>query len=99
MAQTLRASARDGEARRQVSCSRLCYRTQLDELIALTEALAAELPLVRVDFYVLNDGSIRFGEMTFTSASGLCTWNPPETDLELGRKIDLSACPGATEYP
>lgn len=72
---------------------------QLDKLIVLAETLAEGWPLVRVDFYVLNDGKIRFGEMTFTSASGICAWDPPETDLELGRKIDLSVCPKATEYP
>ena len=60
----------------------------LDELLDCAEKLAKGFPHVRVDFYRLNDGKIYFGEMTFTSYSGVCAWNPPEVDFELGRKFD-----------
>lgn len=60
-----------------------------DLLIELAERLASGFSHVRVDFYVLNDGSIKFGEMTFTSASGTCNWNPPEQDLIYGDLIQL----------
>ena len=53
---------------------------QLEKLIELAEKLAEGFAHVRVDFYILNDGSIKFGEMTFTSAGGACKWNPPEQD-------------------
>lgn len=62
---------------------------RLELLIELSEKLAADFPHVRVDFYILNDGSIKFGEMTFTSASGACAWNPPEQNLIYGNLIKL----------
>lgn len=62
---------------------------QLDELIKLAGILAEGFPHVRVDFYVLNDGSIRFGEMTFTTSSGFCRFDPPEYNRILGDMITL----------
>lgn len=62
----------------------------LDEMIMLAEKLSSGFSHVRVDFYRLNDGTIKFGEMTFTSASGYCQWQPKEWDLRLGKLINLS---------
>ena len=62
----------------------------LDLLISLAEKLSTGFAFVRVDFYILNDGSLKFGEMTFTSASGTGIWNPPEQDLVFGDLIDLT---------
>ena len=62
---------------------------QLEKLIELAEKLAEGFAHVRVDFYILNDGSIKFGEMTFTSAGGACKWNPPEQDRIYGDLIKL----------
>ena len=61
----------------------------LELMINLAEKLAEGFPHVRVDFYVLNDGSIKFGEMTFTSASGNCKWNIPEQNRVYGELIKL----------
>ena len=61
----------------------------LDEMIRLAEILSKGFPHVRVDFYRLNDGTIYFGEMTFTSASGSCKWNEEQINLELGKMIKL----------
>lgn len=61
----------------------------LPELIECAEKLAAGFIQSRVDFYRLNDGSWKFGEITFTSASGIANWNPPEYDEILGSQIDL----------
>ena len=61
----------------------------LELMINLAEKLAEGFPHVRTDFYVLNDGSIKFGEMTFTSASGTCKWNIPEQDEVYGDLIKL----------
>lgn len=58
-------------------------------LIELSERLAADFSHVRVDFYILNDGSLKFGEMTFSSASGTCKWNPPEQNYIYGELIQL----------
>lgn len=61
----------------------------LDEMILLAEKLSEGFPYVRVDFYRLNDGTIKFGEMTFTPASGTQDWNPPETNYMLGELLNL----------
>ena len=68
----------------------------LNLLIELAEKLATGFPHVRVDFYILNDGSIKFGEMTFTSFSGVCKWNPPKQDKIFG---DLIKLPQKKLYP
>lgn len=57
---------------------------KLEEMIEVTKILCEDFDHVRVDWYVLNDGSIKFGEMTFTSAGGHAAWNPPEWDMKLG---------------
>ena len=62
----------------------------LDELLKLAATLSEGWNYVRVDFYVLDNGDIKFGEMTFTPGSGQYTWNPPEADLFMGEKIKLT---------
>ena len=61
----------------------------LEELITISEKLAEGFCQVRVDFYRLNSGEWKFGEMTFTSASGVGKWDPPEYDRILGDLIEL----------
>lgn len=55
----------------------------------IAATLSAGFPYVRVDLYHLNNGQIKFGEMTFTPSSGQCTWLPEGTDEMLGKMIDL----------
>lgn len=45
--------------------------------------------LVRVDFYCLDDGNIKFGEMTFTPASGIPSKWTPFGDRVIGDQIHL----------
>lgn len=61
----------------------------LEELIGVSEKLAEGFPHVRVDFYITNEGKLKFGEMTFTSYSGACMWEPPEYNKILGDLIEL----------
>ena len=61
----------------------------LDEMITVAEKLAIGFHHVRVDFYLLKDGSIKVGELTFTSAGGTCLWNPEEWDIKLGELMNL----------
>lgn len=61
----------------------------LDEMIAVAEKLAAGFNHVRVDLYRMDDGKLYFGEMTFTSASGNCSWQPAEWDLKMGELMPL----------
>ena len=58
-------------------------------LIELAEKLAEGFSHVRVDFYILNDGSIKFGEMTFTSFSGILKWKSPKLNKIFGDLINL----------
>jgi hypothetical protein len=61
----------------------------LDKMITLAIKLCQDFSHVRVDFYRLDGGTIKFGEMTFSSYSGICKWDPSEYDLKLGQMIDL----------
>ena len=61
----------------------------LDEMINLAEKLSKDFNHVRVDFYRLDDGTIYFGEMTFTSASGSCKWNDEKINQQFGDLIKL----------
>lgn len=61
----------------------------LEELIRISETLAEGFIQVRIDFYMFNDGTIKFSEMTFTSASGASKWDPPEYDEIFGKYITL----------
>ncbi len=61
----------------------------LEEMIRLAEKLSEGFNHIRVDFYRLNNGKIYFGEMTFTSCSGVCKWVPKGQDLIMGEMIKL----------
>ena len=61
----------------------------LKEMLRLAEILSQEFSYVRVDLYELDDGSIKFGEMTFTPCSGMYDWNPPEMDEKWGELLKL----------
>ncbi len=65
----------------------------LDVMIEIAEKLAKDFIHVRVDLYHLNDGQIKFGEMTFTPANGIGKWYPPETDAQLGKLFILPPTP------
>ncbi len=60
----------------------------LEKMIKMSEFLSASFSLVRVDFYDVNN-HIYFGEMTFTSMSGIGKFNPEREDLKLGNMIKL----------
>ena len=60
----------------------------LPKMIELAKKLCQNFALVRVDFYNV-DGKIYFGEMTFTSASGVDKFIPGEYDLKLGQMLTL----------
>lgn len=56
----------------------------LDKLLAISRSLCRGFKNVRIDWYILNDGSIKFGEMTFTSCAGMAKWEPKLWDNILG---------------
>ena len=57
-------------------------------MVTLAEKLAQGFSHVRVDLYNL-DGTIYFGEMTFTTHSGYCKYVPDEFDYILGEQWKL----------
>jgi len=61
----------------------------LEELLDVCRKLADGIPFVRVDFYILSDGTLKFGEMTFYPMGGMQCWHPQDMDYKLGEKITL----------
>lgn len=59
----------------------------LEKMLNAARVLAKGRPFLRCDFYVLEDGSIRFGEMTFYPMSGFQKFKPDTLDMELGEKL------------
>ena len=60
----------------------------LAKMISLAETMAEGFALVRVDFYDVNN-RIYFGEMTFTSMSGIGKFSSLQASLKLASKIKL----------
>lgn len=61
---------------------------RLDEMLRLAQRLGAGFPFARVDFYEV-DGRVYFGEITFTDANGLSTFDPEGYDEAFGSKLVL----------
>ncbi len=61
----------------------------LSQMVACAETLSSEFCYVRVDFYALDDGSFKFGEMTFAPGSGYGPWNIEEYNEKIGSLIKL----------
>ena len=59
---------------------------KFNKMINIAEQLASDFQFVRVDLYNV-EGSIYFGELTFTPAGGLTKFNPIEKDREFAKKI------------
>lgn len=59
-----------------------------ETMIEVAEALAGEMPFVRVDLYNVAS-MILFGELTFTPESGFGTFKPAEWDYRLGTFLQL----------
>ena len=61
----------------------------LDKMLEIARTLSQGYTAVRVDLYSLNDGSIKFGEMTFTTESGISRWHPESANEYMGSLIHL----------
>lgn len=61
----------------------------LDKMIEFANKMSKDFAFVRVDFYE-HDNHLYFGEMTFTSGSGVKKFIPEEYDYKLGEMIDLT---------
>ena len=61
----------------------------LEKMVEVARTLSQGIPFVRVDLYALNDGTIKFGEMTFTTYSGIAPWHPESANDFMGSLIHL----------
>ncbi len=57
----------------------------LDAALKTASDLARPFPLCRIDLYLLPDGVIKAGEVTFFPGEGIVPFTPPEADFEMGR--------------
>ena len=62
---------------------------RLNEMLEISKKLSKGFAFVRVDLYVLNNGDIKFGEMTFLPDSGKLNFTPPEQNKIFGDMIKL----------
>lgn len=62
---------------------------QWEEMLKIAHVLSEDFPFVRVDLYDV-DGSIYFGELTFTPANGMDAYLPAGWDQKMGQLFDLS---------
>ena len=61
----------------------------LDEMLDIAEKLSVGFRHTRIDFYILPNGRLKVGEITFTPAGGFCHWIPDKYDKKLGELIVL----------
>lgn len=63
--------------------------SKLKEMLYIAEQLSKEFVYVRVDLYLIEN-QIKFGELTFTPASGTSKWDSKESNELVGSWIDIS---------
>ena len=61
----------------------------LDEMLHLSRVLSQGTHHVRVDWYVLEEDDLRFGELTFYDGGGFEGFEDPKNDLLLGSWIHI----------
>ena len=62
---------------------------KLNEMIKICQILSKGFAFVRIDLYILNDGEIKFGEMTFTPNTGIINFKPKEQNRIFGEMLKL----------
>ena len=55
----------------------------------IAKELSKNLIFLRLDFYILENDTIKISEMTFSPSSGFIFWNPSDINDKLGKKINL----------
>lgn len=64
---------------------------QLDRMLSIAEQLSADLVFARVDLYVSEFNSIKFGEITLCPENACGIFDPLNFDLEMGALLDVKA--------
>ena len=65
---------------------------QLSAALDTASDLAQDFPLCRVDLYLLSEGAIKAGEITFFPHGGAKPFSPASADFELGRMARALTC-------
>ncbi len=73
----------------EVKYSKIPKPVNLNKMIEIAEILSKGFNFVRVDLYCLNDGDIKFGEMTFTPDTGGARWNSYEAEFKIGQLLNI----------
>lgn len=61
---------------------------QFAEMMKISKKLSKDIPVLRVDFYLVND-EVKMGELTFFHWSGFGEFSPAKWDRILGDMVDL----------
>jgi len=69
----------------------------IEEMIISAKKLSKKIPFVRIDFLVFN-GKIKIGEMTFYPAAGFSKFHPEEWDMIIGDWFDISSFYHPNDY-
>ena len=64
----------------------------LESMLDIARRLSAGLAAVRVDLYEI-EGRVMFGELTFSSGSGMWQYTPHEWDVRMGQMVRLPQGP------
>ena len=60
---------------------------QLSAALDTASALSQDFPLCRVDLYLLPEGAIKAGEITFFPHGGAWPFSPVSADFDIGKKV------------
>ncbi len=60
---------------------------KLNEAITIAKKVSKEMNFIRMDFYILKDGSLKISEFTFTPARGIVGWTPKSANEMIYQKI------------
>lgn len=63
---------------------------RLHELLLTAERLAEDFPILRADFYLIDE-EIYFGELTFLPSAGYAPFAPVSFDRQLGNLVDVGS--------
>ena len=66
-----------------------------EEMQEIVNKLCQGFIHIRVDLYKLDNGEIKFGELTFNTASGFSPWAPEGVDKMLGDLINIEKLKGS----
>ncbi|MBR3414639.1 hypothetical protein IKG73_01295 [Candidatus Saccharibacteria bacterium] len=71
---------------------------QLEEMLDIAKKVSRNMKFIRLDFYILDDGSVKISEFTFTPANGLVGWQPSEMNEKIYEQMmDIAKKRGANE--